>query len=115
MKHHRYHSSKKKIFSKQFLGKHTFHIRQPKDTNLFGRKIRYLIYGLILVSFGVVFFNVQPDSNTNIHVFIPEEKSLQTTYIFYAQNGENYNIFGQQDIHGAPQSWEYLFEGVDLS
>jgi hypothetical protein len=115
MKHRRLRSPKKKVFAKKFLGKHSFHIRKQKDTNLFGQKVRFSIYGLILFSFGIVFCNIQPNSNAHIQVFSTEEKPSQTTYLFYAKNGEHYNIFGQQDIHGAPQSWEYLFEGVDLS
>jgi hypothetical protein len=35
--------------------------------------------------------------------------------MFYDGRGNTYDIFGNQEVHGAPQSREYLFEGVDIS
>jgi hypothetical protein len=78
--------------------------------------VRYAIYGLILFFFGVIFFNMQPDSNQDMQIAAPEAQVVtQTSYLFYDAWGNEYDIFGNQGIHGAPQSWEYLFEGIDLS
>jgi hypothetical protein len=111
------HQPKKSTFAKQFLGKHKFHIRKNKEKKLFGERIRFGIYGLILFFFGVVFFNLQPDSNHDIQHFSAETEEAQPTafaYLFYDQAGNEYNIFGTNGEHGAPQSREYLFEGVEV-
>ncbi|MDR2189630.1 MAG: hypothetical protein LBP53_00025 [Candidatus Peribacteria bacterium] len=105
-----------KSFSKQFLGKHTFHIRQIKEPSLFGQSITYTIYGMIVLFLGVVFINLQPNSNHQLQALMEEEpaQSHSLTYLFYDKEGNEYSIFGASEVHGAPQTREYLFDGVQF-
>ena len=112
-------NKKKKKFSQNFLGKTKFRIRKIKEKSLFWGKIRYAIYGMILFFFGVVFFNLQPNSNNDIQIATKieqeEKKYIELAYFFHDQEGNTHSIFGNYGEHGAPQSWEYLFEGVEIT
>ncbi|MDR0607185.1 MAG: hypothetical protein LBG52_02270 [Candidatus Peribacteria bacterium] len=75
-----------------------------------------MIYGLIAFFFGIVVCNLQPESNQYFQsqFLEPNIKSAQLVYLFYDAGGHEYHIFDAQGEHGVPQSWEYLFEGVDV-
>jgi len=106
---------RKKRFAKVFLGKLKFRIRKPKDEKIFGSRVRNSIYIVVLFFFAVIFLNLQPNSNSMVQLWIVMAiEKLPFSYIFYDQAWNQYNIFGQPAEHGAPQSWEYLFEGVEV-
>jgi hypothetical protein len=109
------HRKKRQPFSKQFLGKTKFKIRKVKEERIFGSRIRNTIYVIILLFFAVIFINLQPNSNLQLETGIAlAPKKSEFSYLFYDTSGNSYSLFGQSKEHGAPQSWEYLFEGVDL-
>ena len=104
----------KKNFAKQFLGKHKFYIRKIREKKLFGPTIRFSIYGLIFFFFGIIFLHLQPNSNYELQASIQPPQIIKPfSYLFYDQGGNEYNIFANHGEHGAPQSREYLFEGID--
>ncbi|MDR0369133.1 MAG: hypothetical protein LBH96_00935 [Candidatus Peribacteria bacterium] len=106
---------KKNSFSQQFLGKTKFHIRKIKEEKLFGNTTRNAIYILILFFLAVIFTHLQPNSNLHLENGLALNVSTpEISYFFYDKEGNSYNIFGKAQEHGAPQSWEYLFEGVNL-
>ncbi|MDR2540221.1 MAG: hypothetical protein LBD11_00100 [Candidatus Peribacteria bacterium] len=107
-------SKKKLSFSQKFLGKYKFHIRKKSEHFALGMWTRCGIYGLIVFFFGVVVCNLEPESNQSLLVGETVEPH-QLAYLFYDGEGNEYNIFGNQGEHGAPQSWEYLFEGVEVT
>lgn len=106
---------KKKNFSQQFLGKTKFRIRKIKEEKIFGSRARNAIYVLIIFFFAVIFINLQPNSNLHLENGLAlNTASPDISYFFYDGDGNSYDIFGKAQEHGAPQSWEYLFEGINL-
>jgi hypothetical protein len=71
---------------------------------------------LIVFFCGVVIAHLQPVSNQDFQIQFEEEQTevSQLAYLFYDTVGNVYDIFGTQGEHGVPQSWEYLFEGVEV-
>ncbi|MDR3169479.1 MAG: hypothetical protein LBU27_07160 [Candidatus Peribacteria bacterium] len=108
---------KKKIpFSQKFLGKTKFHIRKPLECSVGGVWTRWGIYGLIVFFCGVVVFHFHPASNQKFQSQFEKKETgvSQLAYLFYDAEGNVYDVFGTQGEHGVPQSWEYLFEGVEV-
>ncbi|MDR0859980.1 MAG: hypothetical protein LBO09_03165 [Candidatus Peribacteria bacterium] len=96
------------------MGSSKFHIRKKSEYSSLGMWTRCGIYGLIAFFFGVVVCNLDPESNQYLQVSDSAEIP-QLSYLFYDFEGNEYDVFGNQGEHGAPQSWEYLFEGVEVT
>ena len=72
----------------------------------------YGIYLLVFFFLGMIFFHLQPNSNSE---FQPENQNKtelkESDFFFFSQNGEMFNLFDNH-VHWVEQSWEYLFEGI---